>query len=360
VLAFLIRPIGIVLPVALFGALGSRRDSPLGLKRIIPPAAVSLIVMVALWLAMPRIFGSLSGQDLRVQGLRYWFMVTPSEYANWNANLLLIAAFPFAPLFLRLLTSRRLAIRIAVISVVMVAALLATLRSIPTPLPDWQTWSLQDVSARAMIGGTLSPSAWSIRLTPFVKSIGIVVCASMIVALVTAARSSPRAGRVLLALGALNVVLINALWFYNDRYYLILIPTLAYIAAVTPTGRTGTWVAGALLAVWAFISVTGTRDMLATNAVTARIASELEAQGVPPSDIDAGYSLNGWRLYVHPENLPPHADRRYDVPFVTSNRDTLFRIVNAPQAGYDIVRTEKLPAATWQVTDRLYVVKRQQ
>jgi hypothetical protein len=68
--------------------------------------------------------------------------------------------------------------------------------------------------------------------------------------------------------------------------------------------------------------------------------------------------LNGWRLYAHPENLPPHADPHWSVPFVTSKRTTPYGIVNVPGPGEEVIRVEPLPAAIWQVTNRLYVVRR--
>jgi len=187
----------------------------------------------------------------------------------------------------------------------------------------------------------------------------VVIVAALGVALASWTGRRPFGGRILIALGALNLVLINVLWLYNDRYYLVLVPTLAYVAAAAmPVSRAANLVAAAAITALAFISVTGTRDMLAIIATSARSARELESQGVRPSDIDAGYSLNGWRLYVHPENLPPNADRRYDVPFVTSKPQTLYRIASSPLSGYDVVKVEKLPAALWQATDRLYVVRR--
>jgi hypothetical protein len=84
----------------------------------------------------------------------------------------------------------------------------------------------------------------------------------------------------------------------------------------------------------------------------------LEARGVPAPDIDAGYPLNGWRLYAHPENLPPGADRRYDVPFVTSAGKTPYVIANYPLPDADVIEVVPLPRATWQTTHELYVVKR--
>jgi hypothetical protein len=120
------------------------------------------------------------------------------------------------------------------------------------------------------------------------------------------------------------------------------------------------WVAACVLVVWAAIGITGTRDLLAFNEACGLAAKQLEASGVPPWEIDAGYPLNGWRLYAHSENLPPGADRRYDVPFVTSDRKAQYVIENYPPAGANVVQVIPLPRATWQTTRELYVVKRRE
>jgi hypothetical protein len=145
---------------------------------------------------------------------------------------------------------------------------------------------------------------------------------------------------------------------YNDRYYLVLAPTLACFA-LGPAGPTkrGQWVAAALLSVWAVIAISGTRDLLAVNAASATAARQLEADGIPSWEIDAGYAWNGWRLYAHPENLPPGADPRFDVPYVTSGRLPMFRVTNVPLPGYDVIRVVALDHTWWQVTDRLYVLQ---
>jgi hypothetical protein len=357
--AFLVRPIAVALPVAALAALWRRPNKPASLtRRLAIHAAMGIVAATAISLWLPRLFGPLSGQALRLEGLRSWFLVPGALYATWNVNLWLIAAFPLAPLLLATVTDRGTIVRVALVSLALAAALTAIYRSVPTPLPDWQTWSLQDIAARAMIGGTVGPSALSVRLTPVVKAAGMVVVAALLVALARAPRAAPSGGCVLLALGAINLVLMNVLWFYNDRYYLALVPTIAYIAAIRPIGLVGRWFAGAGLALWLFVGVTGARDMLAVNAACQRLARELEADGVAPSEIDAGYSLNGWRLYVHSENLPPGSDPRDDVPFVTSTRKPLYRILIGPEPGYDVVRVERLQSAVWQVTDRLYVARR--
>ena len=364
-LAFLIRPLGLVLPLAAVAGI-PRGPWKTTLRRLIPPLAATVAVMVAVWIALPHLLGRLPVSDQRVNGLSALLQVPLKDYALWNINLPFIVAFPFAPLLLASLVRPGRAISIGVVTVVLMIGLRLMLGQLPTPLPDWQTWSLQDLATRGgLLGGDLQPSAWSVHAMPILKVAGSIVVSSLAVGLLAwvfpgSDRSRrPPAARVVLALALAHVLLFNLLWFFNDRYYVVLAPSLAYLAAVPLTGdRRAVWIAAPLLMLWGFISITGTRDMLATNDVVAGLARELEATGVPPSQIDAGYSLNGWRLYAHPENLPPNADRRYDVPFVTSATPTRYRIVNVPGPGEDVLKVVPLPAAWWQVTDRVYVVER--
>jgi hypothetical protein len=88
------------------------------------------------------------------------------------------------------------------------------------------------------------------------------------------------------------------------------------------------------------------------------VAGELEASGIPPWDIDAGYPLDGWRLYAHPERLPPGSNRQSDVPFVTSNRLTHYSITNSPLLQSEVLRIVPLRRASWQATRVVYVVRR--
>ena len=67
---------------------------------------------------------------------------------------------------------------------------------------------------------------------------------------------------------------------------------------------------------------------------------------------------NGWRLYVHPENLPVGADRAWDVPFVTNTTPSRYLIANCPQPDYQVVQTMSLPGTTWQGTDRIFVLRK--
>src|SRR5262249_62034944 len=120
-----------------------------------------------------------------------------------------------------------------------------------------------------------------------------------------------------LAAGALHLILINVIWSYYDRYYLVLVPTMAYLAAASLSDRRiRTWPAVVVLALWAVVGISGTRAVLATHAACARMGRGLEAMGVRPSDIDAGYALNGWRPESHPGNPPRAPQLRSDLPVI--------------------------------------------
>jgi hypothetical protein len=112
-----------------------------------------------------------------------------------------------------------------------------------------------------MIGGALTPSAWSTRVAPILDVLGVVVVGAMIVACVRVrGRFSNGGVRVLVSLGFLNLALINLLWIYNDRYYLV--PRSgAGLARARFGGADQVRAVGGCCApsVWAAIAISGTR-----------------------------------------------------------------------------------------------------
>ena len=361
VLAFLVRQVGVVLPLAACAIAGRRTLTWSAVRRVWPPLAAGVAAVVALWFALPAVFGRLPVIDNRTAGLHFLRELSPGEYAQSNLELLLVVTFPLAPLLLCQFTRARRALALAALAAALAVAIRLTTGSIPEPLSNGQTWSLQDLAQRTnLIEGDVASSAMVTRVSSVVAIAGTALVGALIVAFGAVRRTEWRTARVLLAAGLLNLAVINVLWVYYDRYYLILLPALVYVAAAPLRDRRlRVWPAAVLLPVWAFISVTGTRDVLTTNALAAAMVRDLEAQGVRPFDIDAGYALNAWRLFVHPENLPPGADPHSDVPFVSTDESRPYRVLMIPPAGYDILRSEKLASAFWQVTDHLYVVHRQ-
>jgi 4-amino-4-deoxy-L-arabinose transferase-like glycosyltransferase len=358
-LAFLTRQVAAVLPIAALAAADRQMLSRSAIRRFWVPVLTGGAIIGVLWLALPVVFGHLPVIDERVRNLRWWFLVPTHAYLDWNVKMLWIVTFPLAPLLLARVPRRREVLLVGGLAILLWYGARFLLGVPVTPLINGQIWSLQEILVtRGHLPGDVPPSAWSNRVTPVLTVIGAVVLASFLVGLPSLRRIDRRAVRVVVAAGLLHFVFINLIWAYYDRYYMVMMPTcLLASAAPLAGGRLRTWVAVVVLAVWGGISITGTRDMLMTSQVCADLTRELEEQGVPPFDIDAGYALNGWRLYNHPELLPADWDLNSDVPSVNSDRQTPYRIVAGPQPGYDVLKVRQLPAAWWQVTDRVYVVR---
>jgi hypothetical protein len=329
-------------------------------RRSAMPLVITLGVMTALQLEMPRTLGVLDWAAIREDYLGWWFKVPLTDYLRWNVEVPFVLAFPFAPLLLAYLVRWRRAAETAAAAIVIGIVCRWSLGHVVMPLPEGQTWSLRDIAARSMLDGTVAASTWSLHATPFVELLGLLIVGALTVIVIRRCLDPAERGeRVVFALAGLQLVCINALWLYNDRYYVVFAPMLAIVGAqALDRNRLGQGVAAGLLMVWAAIAISGTRDMLAFNGTCASVTEELEASGIPSWDIDAGYSLDGWRLYAHPEHLPPGANRRSDVPFVTSNLPTHYSITNSPLPKSEILRIVPLDQASWQATRVVYLVRR--
>src|SRR5205823_2177346 len=115
--------------------------------------AVPLITMVGLQVFVPRALGSLDWQATRAQNLRWVLSISLATYAVWTIRVVVEALFPFAPLLLAALVRWRRALVVAVVAVLLIAPMQRARGEILSPLPDWQTWSMQDIGARAVIAG---------------------------------------------------------------------------------------------------------------------------------------------------------------------------------------------------------------
>jgi hypothetical protein len=110
---------------------------------------------------------------------------------------------------------------------------------------------------------------------------------------------------------------------------------------------------------FAAIALVGTRDTLRFNQALRDGTQALVDRGVPRSDIDAGYSWNGWMLYAHPENLAQGPGAHRDVPWVTTMRMTPYMLATSPMPDYLIERKMTWDDRWWPSPDHLFVLRRQ-
>jgi len=88
------------------------------------------------------------------------------------------------------------------------------------------------------------------------------------------------------------------------------------------------------------LSFVGVHDHLQYNQALWQAVDTLRQRGVPDSDIDGGYVVNGWLHYAHPENAPRDAQGNILVPGLTTKINPLrYQIANCPSPTRRLVTT---------------------
>ena len=94
------------------------------------------------------------------------------------------------------------------------------------------------------------------------------------------------------------------LWLIRNRYVLVFVPlAVALLLAAHPRVNVPVAVGGLLLL--ALVSAAGVRDEVRSNAALWAAVEALERVGVPRSQVNGGYVVNGWRRYT--QSGTPHA-----------------------------------------------------
>ena len=364
-LSCLERQIGVLTPVAVLPLLvrppGGRLTRSAAATPMTATWAAMLVgsLLLATW--MPRT----SEMEVLSDRLRYWFMLSPATYLTYNLYVFTPIAFYALPALLAMAAARGLSgsRTLLVVAAAVAVGMAAVAGEFPAPLREGNTWTLREIGgARQLLSGDWPVAPWP-WLDYALRGAGL---AALVLALLAVGRRTggswltvtPRTP--VLVYFAAYIALINVLWFYNDRYALVLLPLLVVVALSGDSGQNRpprlAWVLTGVLAVVAGV---GVRDELRFNQAVRDTWQSLVDSGVPPADIDAGYAWNGWILYAHPENLAP-GQTAADVPWVMSKRALRYRLAKSLVDGYGVVRTvEWDDDFSWPGPDRLYILRQQ-
>jgi len=120
--------------------------------------------------------------------------------------------------------------------------------------------------------------------------------------------------------GAIYWAAMPLLWFFADRYYLVLVPAACLPLALAPLPRRtiALPIAGLMTAALAFASVGGLASYHRTMEEIVMQMEDLLRQGIARKQIDAGYSLNGRDLYIYPAEGIDTAGYEPPIPLITS------------------------------------------
>ena len=150
------------------------------------------------------------------------------------------------------------------------------------------------------------------------------------------------------------------LWFYNDRYYLVMVPAGAIVLALAPLPRSKMVRAAgfAMTLAMGLMSLGGTYAYQRGLAAILATRNELEHEGVPRSAIDAGYALNGEDLYRYPKQGIETMKLEAGIPMITSQKVDEYTIASEPIAGTEVVRRLKWPGPFGLGHRYFYLVKK--
>jgi hypothetical protein len=367
VVAFFVRPVAIALPAGLFvGALAL--DAPVLRRRAAMLAVAAVVVMAVSAVLAARLFpvAGEGGVAYRFDRLRYVLFISPRIYLEAAFSMLACVGLAAAPVLVAV--GRPPSRRVWWTAAASLAAAVVVSKICPATVSalKWShTFNAAELgAARPLLQGTVAPGPIAVAIERLATVVGLVAGAEL---LGRVARGLRRGGRLrtpewacIGGFALASTGLCFVLWFFYDRYYLPLVMgavMLALAEAPSVLDRARLVAAGVLFLALATVDVTGTRDMLAYARVVSATAAELRASGIPEIALDAGYSENGWRLYAHPERMPPGSVLARDVPHVTASAKGLpWVIANAPLSGYRVDRVVDVP--TWWATgDRIYVLR---
>jgi 4-amino-4-deoxy-L-arabinose transferase-like glycosyltransferase len=364
-LSCLERQVGVLTPVAAMPLLVRAGGVRLTRAAAAAPIGATYAAMLAGSLALATWMPRTSEMELLSDRLSYLWMLSPRTYLTYNLYVFTTIAFYAFPALVAMAAARGLwrtrTLWLVIAGVAVAVAVVAG--EWPSPIRDRNTWTMRELGgARQLLSGEWpdGPRPWP---EPWLRVLGVLALALGVVAVwgrATLQRLAITPRTPILVYFAAYIGMVNVLWFYNDRYVLVLLPVLVVLAldhagtAARPPRLS--WV---LAGIFAVVAVVGIRDTLRFNQAVRDTWQSLIDQGVPAADIDAGYAWTGWVLYAHPEHLAP-GQTADDVPWVRSKRALPYRLAKAPMEGYVVVREVGWDDdARWPGPDRLYVLRQQ-
>ena len=369
VIAFMIRPFGAMAIAGCVGAMILYDGRPRGTNRwdlarwikMIVPFGVALAVCTALWIWLTVLGPKPWDLLLNENRFHYLFLVPLATYLR--AGLLgpaLYLGTVLSPLALLQLTTPRWR-EVAIHGVGIFAAALL-LMQLDHQLPVTPEYSCFGGWHNVLIlRGGVNRFSWDGDWQYAFLALASVGAAGFIVAFASIFKTLGRAAAAILIAAIIYWAATVPLWFYNDRYYLVLVPAGAIVLALAPLPRSRLVMAAgfAMTLAMGLLSLGGTYAYQRGMAVVLAARNDLEHQGVPRSAIDAGYALNGEDLYRYPKHGIETMQLEAGIPMITSPKVNEYTIASEPIAGMEVVRRLKWPGPFGLGHRYFYLVKKQ-
>jgi Dolichyl-phosphate-mannose-protein mannosyltransferase len=221
-------------------------------------------------------------------------------------------------------------------SVVIATAILAS-SIIILRLDHEPVWNLEQAtcfggSYSALVLNGVPQHDFSAKLAWMLFIVGGVGFAGICNACWEAIHNDNRAVLAMLFAGVIYWAAMPFLWFFADRYDLVLVPAACLPLALAPLPRrtVAVPIAGLMTAALALVSVAGLVSYHRTMQKIVMETDVLLRQGIPRMQIDAGYSLNGRDLYIYPAQGIDTARDEPRIPLITTPTTLPYVISTSP------------------------------
>jgi hypothetical protein len=365
VVAFAVRPFGgiaILGPVAailIFDVMRSDRSRGdiVRLRSMLMPFAIAFVgcALIWWWLTISRRppWKLLQREANFAAILR----VSPWEYLRMGVlGPLLYLGIVLSPLALIHVASRATVRTLALAGGIFVAAVILLNIGIQYPsMPEMSCFG--GWSNALVLRGLPNRFEWHDAWRYVMALLGSIGAAGLIFATIDVIPKLTRASMAVLIAAAVYWLAMVPLWFFNDRYFLLMVPAGALILAIAqiPEKLPAQIAALAMTAVMGLMSLGGTYAY--QRGLTAVMAARdaLEKRGIPRSAIDAGYELNGLELYPFPRETDTNDS---GVPMITSSKLSEYTIAAGPVPGTETIGTFSWPGPFGLGTREMYVLRR--
>ncbi|MGA7873919.1 MAG: hypothetical protein WCA22_23770 [Candidatus Binatus sp.] len=367
VIAFLIRPFGAMAIAGCVGAMilydagprGPNRWNRAQAIRMMAPFGAALAICAGLWIWLTVLGPKPWDLQLNEMHLRYLFQVPLANYLR--AGVLgpaLYLGTVLSPLAILQFTMPRWRRVVMGAGVIFASALI--LMELDDLLPVTPEYSCFGGWHNVLIlrGGS-NRFLWEDDWQYAFLALASVGAAGFFAAFAEIFRTLGRAAAALVMAATIYWASTIPLWFYNDRYYLVLVPAGALVLALAPIPRSRLVQAAAFAMTLAMglMSLGGTYAYQRGLAVILATRNELEREGVARSAIDAGYALNGEDLYRYPKHGIETMQLEAGIPMITSQKAGEYTITSQPGAGVDVMRRLKWPGPFGLGHRYLYLVR---
>ena len=362
VAAFAVRPFG---GAAVLGAMGAilifdgHRAKLEQLASMLAPFIVALIGCALIWIWLTVIRPPPWALTENAARMKYIFLVPIREYLRMGVlGPLLYLGIVLSPLALLRVASRKTGRIFALGTIIFIASLMVTRLGRDYPVtPEMSCFG--GCSNALLLRGMPNRFEWQGWWQYVAMLLGSIGGAGLISATVEVVPRLTRVSTAVFLTAGIYWMAMIPLWFFNDRYFLVLVPAAVLMLALTslPEKFPLRAAAFAMTAAMGLLSLAG--DYAYQRGLTAVMVARdtLEKRGIPRTKIDAGYELNGLDLYRF--SSQPEATRREAaaIPMITSSQVSEYTVAARPLAGTETLGTISLPASFGLGSREIYLLR---